>query len=342
MTNQGVNNFAIPGARLAEVRSLTEKKGPSTGTEQLFKVILNGEGTEVQQARAKQPDFMIVWAGNNDALDVITTEPFGIVTDKLLTPAKDFEKEYAALITDLIADYEGGAKKGSHPQLIVANIPDVSVIPHLFPLGKPVGEIPFGFDVSKFVLDNGGAVLTKTNVEQLSLPLDKFGEKNAEHPAGSYVGFLAMFSPSLNPPGSGKNPLFDSLKAGERRFTNDQVFSPDELQTISKRITEYNQIIDKICTAQGIPVVDVNSLLATIKTKGYTVGQTNLTATFTGGIFSFDAIHPTRTGYGIIAQTFLDVMNKQIAQKPFGFLQQPIASIDLKAVMKDDYEKPQG
>jgi hypothetical protein len=40
------------------------------------------------------------------------------------------------------------------------------------------------------------------------------------------------------------------------------------------------------------------------------VGGKQLTTDFLGGIFSLDGIHPTNTGYGIVANAFIDVINQ--------------------------------
>src|SRR5262249_58636444 len=61
-SNDAVQNFAVPNARLWEVLALGEK--PGNALDGLFKVILQGQGTQVEQARRKQPDLILVWVGN--------------------------------------------------------------------------------------------------------------------------------------------------------------------------------------------------------------------------------------------------------------------------------------
>jgi hypothetical protein len=36
-----------------------------------------------------------------------------------------------------------------------------------------------------------------------------------------------------------------------------------------------------------------------------------LTTEFLGGIFSLDGVHPTNTGYGVIANAFIDALNRK-------------------------------
>ena len=59
------------------------------------------------------------------------------------------------------------------------------------------------------------------------------------------------------------------------------------------------------------PVVDIYSNLNAISKKGYTLpsGQL-LTTAFLGGIFSLDGVHPTNSGHAILANYFIDAINK--------------------------------
>jgi lysophospholipase L1-like esterase len=62
-------------------------------------------------------------------------------------------------------------------------------------------------------------------------------------------------------------------------------------------------------------VVDLNGLLKTLSTSGYQVSFGSpatthlLTTAYLGGLFSLDGIHPTNTGYGILANTFINSIN---------------------------------
>ena len=152
------------------------------------------------------------------------------------------------------------------------------------------------------------------------------------------VSLSAALAPNLN-----GVLLPDALRLGTRSFTDDQVLDPTELATISQRISAFNKVILKVAGEAGIPVVDTAGLLANAKRNGYKIGGTTLTTSFTGGIFSYDGIHPTMTGQAVIAQAFLDTINKAIAgQGSFGTLQTPIPNLDLPAVLKLDPQKPGG
>ncbi len=76
-------------------------------------------------------------------------------------------------------------------------------------------------------------------------------------------------------------------------------------------VTQFNRIIATDAKLLGAAVVDVNSLFATLSSKGFTVNGHKLTTGFLGGLFSLDGIHPTNTGYAILANETIKTMNKQ-------------------------------
>jgi lysophospholipase L1-like esterase len=77
-------------------------------------------------------------------------------------------------------------------------------------------------------------------------------------------------------------------------------------------VTAYNAIITQAAQNFGAIVVDVNGLLKQISRAGYVVGNRHLTSGFLGGIFSLDGIHPTNTGYAILANAVIGSMNSQL------------------------------
>ena len=60
-------------------------------------------------------------------------------------------------------------------------------------------------------------------------------------------------------------------------------------------------------------LVDIHPLTDDLRERGYVVGGQRLTTDFLGGIFSLDAVHPTNTGYAVIANEFIKALNSQAA-----------------------------
>ena len=60
----------------------------------------------------------------------------------------------------------------------------------------------------------------------------------------------------------------------------------------------------------GAAVVDTNVLLHQLATSGIDVGGIEFTSAYlTGGVFSYDGVHPTAFGYAFIANAFIDSIN---------------------------------
>jgi lysophospholipase L1-like esterase len=77
-------------------------------------------------------------------------------------------------------------------------------------------------------------------------------------------------------------------------------------------VVSFNQIIASEAQLVGAAVVDVNGLFAGLAAKGYKLKDHHLTTQFFGGLFSLDGIHPTNTGYAILANETIKTMNKQL------------------------------
>jgi hypothetical protein len=87
-------------------------------------------------------------------------------------------------------------------------------------------------------------------------------------------------------------------------------------------------VISQQATAVGATLVDVNALFTKVANSGITINGYTGTTGFLGGVFSLDGIHPTNTGYAVVANTFIDTMNTTIATK--------IPDIDLGSVTATD------
>ncbi|MEJ2582315.1 MAG: hypothetical protein P8127_11900 [Acidobacteriota bacterium] len=91
-----------------------------------------------------------------------------------------------------------------------------------------------------------------------------------------------------------------------------------EVEAIDAQIDGLNTVIEETAAAFGYPVFDVNGLFADI-TSGETVqmfGATTLSADFlTGGIFSYDGLHPQRIGYALLADELIRFLNTEFGNQ---------------------------
>jgi GDSL-like Lipase/Acylhydrolase len=155
--------------------------------------------------------------------------------------------------------------------LAVANIPDISAVPYFIPAEKIAGlaGVPLGVIGPVLGITNGDFV----TLDSLSLAL------------------AILADPALGP-----------LPGGS-------VLTSAEMAQVRAAVDAYNAIIATQARVHGAALVDVHRLTDEIRDRGYVVRGQRLNTDFLGGIFSLDGIHPTYTGYAIIANEFIHELN---------------------------------
>ena len=159
-------------------------------------------------------------------------------------------------------------------KMAIANIPDVT-------------SIPFVTTVSRFLTLPTGQTVTLVG-------------PNGPLQAGDFVLLTASadIGAGRGIPGVGP-PLADS-----------QVLSAAEVAAIQDHINHYNATISAVANERGAALVDANAVLRQLATTGINVGGITYRSSFlTGGVFSYDGVHPTAFGYALIANQFIDAIN---------------------------------
>ncbi|MDE1176785.1 MAG: SGNH/GDSL hydrolase family protein [Edaphobacter sp.] len=178
--------------------------------------------------------------------------------------------------------------------LVIANIPDVTLVPYLQPAAGVLAQF---------------AVVTQLPASTLGA---MFGIST-----GDYVTPEGLTEIAAILAGTQKTVLSD---AG--------VLTSAEAATAKQQVTAYNQVIAAQVTAANATLVDINALFTQIATNGVAVNGVTGTNAFLGGLFSLDGIHPTNTGYAVVANTFIDTMNAKFNTK--------IADVDLTQIAAAD------
>ena len=175
-------------------------------------------------------------------------------------------------------------------KLVVANVPDVTRIPFFTP--APVAAGLFGVPVPLFLLTLG-------------------------------LGAGDLLTPDAF-------PLIAPILLGQASLPlpSNVVLDATEIAAIRSATQAYNTTIANQAAAHGSPLVDVAGLYESIQVKGVVVGGQRLTAAFFGGIFSLDGIHPTNTGYALIANEFIRALNTSYSAG--------IPPLSLRQVQKSD------
>lgn len=263
------DNMAVPGFRVGDVVRTV------TGNA-IIDLILRGQGTQLQQAAALQPTLATVWLGNNDVLAAATS---GLVIEGVtLTPVGQFRSDYRTVLATLSAV---GA------DLVVATIPNVTAIPFVNTL-PPVLVDP---STGEPVLIGGAPVPLIGPAGPLSL-----GDKvllSASALLGVGIGIPVAAG------GTGQ-PLPDSA-----------FLTVAEFETIVARTAAYNSVIREEAASFGAAVVPIDTFFDRVAAEGFALGggQTYTTDFLTGGIFSYDGVHPTPFGYAVVANQFIRVIN---------------------------------
>lgn len=159
-------------------------------------------------------------------------------------------------------------------RLIVANIPDVTTTAYL--------------------------ISAQEIAAQIGLPLTIVGPILGIR-AGEYV------TPSALPliPGILANPATGPLPPNV-------VLNIAEVATVRAAVNNYNAFIAAQVAEKNGVLVDINALISNVDANGYSLGDGRvLTTNFLGGLFSLDGVHPTNTGYAIIANEFIRKINQR-------------------------------
>lgn len=281
-------DLAVPGAFVKDVLSTVALVNPSPGQQQINQLVLGYPGlgygeilTQLGFALKAQATTIFIWVGNNDALVAALTG-----SPSSMTPTADFTSQYTSMIQQLMTQ--------SPAHLVIANIPDVTLVPYLQPAAGVLAQY---------------SAVTHLPVATLSA---LFGIS-----AGDYVTPAGLTQISAILSGTQKTPLND---AG--------VLTAAEAAIAKQQVAAYNQVIAAQAKSANATLIDINTLFNQIAANDVTVNGFTGTTAFLGGLFSLDGIHPTNTGYAVVANYFIDTMNTsmntKIADVPLG----PIAAAD--------------
>ena len=252
----------------------------------------------VDEANSLNPDLVGLWGGNNDALDAMGV---GVAIEGVtLTPVDAFAAKYEEVAAALAV---------SGRTVVAFNIPDINVIPFATTI-PPVVVDPA---TRQPVLVNGAPVSLLGPGDD-AYPCDP--APPCSLPPGTLVTLPAsallaqgIGIPAAIPGGTGL-PLPHGSFVPPATLNPGVILYPDDLAAIDDHINGYNGAIASSTTANGIILVDFNALLTRLTQEGFTIGGITLTTKFlTGGLFSYDGVHPSAIGYGAIAQAFIRTLN---------------------------------
>lgn len=277
-----ITDLAVPGQAVADALNLAPNTNVATaGITQLATDLVLGFPcpfllpcpalSQAQWALILRPTTLIVDIGNNDILGEVSS---GQLPSLLSDPSAfltNFNNAYAQLLNTLSLT---GAT------LIVGNIPDITEVPELIPVWKLAQK-------QNLPLVPILAALGLGPLDYVTLPS------------------LPAVEAILN--GSTPGPLPVSCLPASP--THPCVVTFAQAAGARLVIIEMNLIIQVQAALHKAVVVDLFSLIDNLHTNGFRVGDFSLTTDYLGGLFSLDGLHPSNTGYGIMANEFIKVIN---------------------------------
>ena len=267
------DNLGIPGATLY---NCLYPPYDST-TNPFYNIVLRKLGNAVQQALALKPKLITFWLGNNEVLG-------GVGSGKVIMGVTVFPPDtYAVLLDQALA-----LLKTSGAKIVVANIPNVTQIPF-------VNAIPI------YILNPS---TNQPIIGPDGNPITYIGPKGFLKP-GWYVTLSAMDYISQ---GYG---IPVSLGGNGQPLPDEVTLSPEEITELNSLVNQYNAIISDAAKKYNAALVDVNGFFNDVNQNGIVIGGVTFTLDYiTGGLFSYDGVHPSSLGYAIIANEFIKKINE--------------------------------
>ena len=283
-----VTDLAVPGALLNDVLNTVPLVNPAAGQQQLNQLVLGFPGLGYGQAYS-QATFAVKAQPTTIFLWIGNND--ALIADLTGMPSN---MTSVANFTTQYQTLMTQLTTLTPAHLVIGNIPDVTQVPYLQPAAQ---------------------VLAETS-QQTRLPT-------------SFLSGLLGIVPGdyVNPTGLAEIPLIVSQKQ-KGPIDDAGVLTAAEAVTVQAQVTAFNQVIAAQAQAANATLVDINALFKQLTTSGITINGYTGTAAFLGGFFSLDGIHPTNTGYAVVANKFIDTMNTAISTKipdvPLG----PVAAVD--------------
>ena len=284
-------DLAVPGHKLVDAISTRPSATPTPGQQQLDTLVLGEPALAIGLSRSQ-----LEWAENLDPTTVIVWigNNDALIADTTgmpssMTSVATFTTQYTQLIQSL--------QQNTKAHLVIANIPDVTSVPFLTPAAVVFAEA---------VAQSGGTLTPAAASAVLGIV------------PGDLVNITGVGEVTAILTGKQKGPIDD---AG--------FLSAAEVAQVQATVTQYNQVIAQQAQAANATLVDINTLFATLKSGQVPpINGVPITANFLGGAFSLDGIHPTNTGYAIVANLFIDTMNAAFKQSVADVNVSAVAAVD--------------
>jgi len=242
-----------------------------------------GTITQMQAAQSLHGTVDTVWLGSNDVLKSAFSG--GLVGT---TNPKQFAADLATLIQAL---QKSGAK------VVVSNLVDILGAAFFFS-GKTFPQDLSALLVSSGVPPSLAAIIAGNYAQQVN-QIYHIG------PSGGYITLqgVAIIAAAIQAQQPLTNPAYKLSPQGD--------FVSAALAVKLKNANlAYNAAIANVAKVNGAATVDIYSLFVKAEQNGYPVNPPICcTLKFGGGFFSLDGLHPSNTGYAVIANQWISAID---------------------------------
>lgn len=334
------NNLGVPGAKSYHLlaNGYGDPAGLAAGTANPYFARFAQSATqsvlEYALSQPKTPTFFSLWIGNNDVLGYAVSGGVGVDQTGNLDPRTYGSNDISdanvvkSSINTVVSQLTSRGAKG-----VIANIPSVTSVPYFTTVpSTPISGLSaaqagalnsaqgYGAYNAGLAQAKGAGLIsdaeyqarlirfTEGNVANGAVMIDKdltnlsaLGLPNYRQTTSKDL--IVLTAASLLKQGYGTQlPLADNL-----------VLSEKEIAKAEAAVLKYNTAITEIANAYGLALVDTYSQMQSLSSntgiKFY--GNTYTTTFVSGGAFSLDGIHLTGTGYAIVANMFVDAINRK-------------------------------
>jgi hypothetical protein len=199
--------------------------------------------------------------------------------------------------------------------VVVANIPDVTSIPFFTTVGPSVkAGLPAGIYLRYQRGTNRGLSFDSTRFTESSPPLLLLtGITYASYlgRAGGQGGGKYYRDNNITPLPAGIDTTKPFGFHPQNPWPGVYTLDATEQAACATAIAAFNASIKTKAEAKGFAVVDINGIFKTITQSGYYVPGIGTFYPYfiTGGLFSYDGVHPSSRGAAIVANEFIKVIN---------------------------------
>lgn len=346
------NNCGVPGAKSYHLLFSGYGSAAgigSTANPYYVRFAPNGTTSVLAYAMSQTPTFFSLWIGNNDVLGYATSGGDGSdpITPSAGAAGVGFDATYDALVNTLTS---AGAKGVIANIPYVNTVPFFTTVPtnpvplsagqigQLNPLFKAMNDmLAFAGQPARFqtlTASSSNPLLIADEMlafDATALYTGGFTQAGYPAPTAAFLGnlygkarhasnakastdYILLSARGLIGATQPGYPATNNTIGVTFPMQDSATLTASEVALVKAATDAYNAKILSVATAKGLAFVDANALMTQISTGGIAANGFTVTGVYiTGGGFSTDGVHPSPRGYALIANKFIEAINKKYA-----------------------------